>query len=201
MDPKRELDWRANRYWIFDMDGTLTQPKHDFPAIKKALGIPLDRGILESLEAMPHERVPSLIAKLDAIEADVARRSQVAPDAHRLMRVLARRGDRMGILTRNSRRNALITLGVIGLLDYFEDDCILGRAEALPKPDPDGVKRLLRHWNGASSQATLVGDNRFDVLTGRRAGIKTILVNGNGVDGQPDLWIRDLGALCCILED
>ena len=33
--------------WIFDLDGTLTIPDYDFPAIKRQLGLPPGRGILE----------------------------------------------------------------------------------------------------------------------------------------------------------
>jgi len=29
----------ARRCWIFDLDGTLTVPVHDFPAIRSALGM------------------------------------------------------------------------------------------------------------------------------------------------------------------
>ncbi len=44
------------RHWVFDMDGTLTVPVHDFPAIKRALGIPQDDDILGHLAALPaHE--------------------------------------------------------------------------------------------------------------------------------------------------
>ena len=35
--------------WIFDMDGTLTESLHDFPAISKRLGLPPNEPILEAL--------------------------------------------------------------------------------------------------------------------------------------------------------
>ena len=44
---------REARYWVFDMDGTLTLAVHDFPAIKRALGIPEEDDILHHLAALP----------------------------------------------------------------------------------------------------------------------------------------------------
>lgn len=41
------------RHWVFDMDGTLTQAVHDFPAIKRALGIAEQEDILQHLAALP----------------------------------------------------------------------------------------------------------------------------------------------------
>ena len=35
--------------WIFDMDGTLTESLHDFPAISRALGLPPNEPILDSV--------------------------------------------------------------------------------------------------------------------------------------------------------
>ena len=46
----------APRALLFDMDGTLTEPALDFPAIKAAMGIPLQRPILEALAEMTPER-------------------------------------------------------------------------------------------------------------------------------------------------
>ena len=41
------------RHWVFDMDGTLTVAVHDFPAIKRALGIPQDDDTLFTKYACP----------------------------------------------------------------------------------------------------------------------------------------------------
>ncbi|KPW40478.1 hypothetical protein ALO66_05453, partial [Pseudomonas coronafaciens pv. atropurpurea] len=43
------------RHWVFDMDGTLTVPVHDFAAIKRELDIPQDHDILGHLAALPAE--------------------------------------------------------------------------------------------------------------------------------------------------
>ena len=41
------------RHWVFDLDGTLTVPVHDFALIRRALDIPADADILGHLAALP----------------------------------------------------------------------------------------------------------------------------------------------------
>ena len=54
------------RHWVFDMDGTLTVAVHDFPAIKRALGIPQDDDILHHLAALPADEADPACAKTNA---------------------------------------------------------------------------------------------------------------------------------------
>jgi HAD superfamily hydrolase (TIGR01549 family) len=94
-----------------------------------------------------------------------------------LVRDLAERGVRLGILTRNARELAHVTLEAIGLADCFAVEDILGRDEAAHKPDPAGLLHLANAWQVPASQMVMVGDYRFDLDCGRAAGAKTILVN------------------------
>ena len=41
------------KYWIFELDGTLTVAVHDFNAIRKELGIPERQPIVEALKSLP----------------------------------------------------------------------------------------------------------------------------------------------------
>ena len=94
-----------------------------------------------------------------------------------LVRELAARGYRLGILTRNARELAHVTLEAIGLADCFAVDDVLGRDDAPPKPDPGGLLKLAAAWDVPPSQMVMVGDYRFDLDCGRAAGAKTVLVN------------------------
>ena len=47
------------KHWVFDLDGTITRPIFDFPTIKRRLGLPPDKGILEVLKDMPEAELPS----------------------------------------------------------------------------------------------------------------------------------------------
>jgi HAD superfamily hydrolase (TIGR01509 family) len=165
------------RHWVFDMDGTLTLAVHDFPAIKRALDIPLEHDILGHLAALPAEVAAAKHAWLLEHERALALASQAAPGAVELVRELAGRGVRLGILTRNARELAFVTLQAIGLADCFAEDDVLGRDEAPHKPDPGGLLHLAKAWEVEPSDMVMVGDYRFDLDCGRAAGARTILVN------------------------
>lgn len=165
------------RHWVFDMDGTLTLAVHDFPAIKRALEIPLEDDILSHLAALPSEVSAAKHAWLLEHERELALASKPAPGAIELVRELAGRGYRLGILTRNARELAHVTLEAIGLADCFAVEDVLGRDEAPPKPDPGGLLKLARAWDVQPSQMVMVGDYRFDLDCGRAAGTHTVLVN------------------------
>jgi len=165
------------RHWVFDMDGTLTLAVHDFPAIKRALDIPLDHDILQHLAALPVEVAAAKHAWLLEHERELAVAAQAASGAVELVRELHGRGCRLGILTRNARELALVTLQAIGLGDCFASDDILGRDEAPPKPHPGGLLQLAERWCVAPSELVMVGDYRYDLECARAAGAYSVLVN------------------------
>lgn len=165
------------RHWVFDMDGTLTVAVHDFAAIRVALDIPAEHDILTHLAALPVDEAAAKHAWLLEHERDLALASTAATGAVELVRELAERGCRLGILTRNARELAHVTLEAIGLADCFPVEHILGRDEASPKPSPDGLLKIASAWGVAPSELVMVGDYRFDLDCGRAAGARTVLVN------------------------
>lgn len=167
------MDISARTHWIFDLDGTLTVAVHDFEAIRRELGLPVGKPILEELDALPDDLAGPKRVRLDDLELDLARESRPQPGAVEVVRGLHARGARLGILTRNSRLNAHITLEAIGLRDAFEETTLIGRDEAPPKPHPGGVEHLLGLWSAAPHDAVVVGDFRFDLEAGRAAGTAT----------------------------
>lgn len=181
------IDWSLKRYWIFDMDGTLTRPVHDFDHIRAELGLAPDEDILRSLAALPQPQRRRQYARLDQLELQYAARAQAAPDVTALLAVLAERGCCLGVLTRNSRTVALGALKAIGAAGYFAAEDILGRDEARPKPDPHGIERLLARWSGRAEEAVMVGDFRHDLEAGRASGISTVHVDHGIHEGWPEL--------------
>ena len=165
------------RHWVFDMDGTLTLAVHDFPAIKRALGIPQEHDILTHLAALPEDEAAAKHAWLLEHERELAVASRAAPGAVELVRALHGAGYRLGILTRNAHELALITLAAIGIGDCFLTEDVLGRGEADPKPSPDGLLRLAARWDVAPQEMLMVGDYRFDLDCARAAGAHSALVN------------------------
>ena len=168
---------REARHWVFDMDGTLTLAVHDFPAIKRTLGIPQEDDILHHLAALPAEEAAQKHAWLLEHERELAVASRPAPGAIELVRTLSERGCQLGILTRNAYELALLTLQAIGLDDCFATADILGRDEAPPKPHPGGLLHLAERWSVRPRELVMVGDYRFDLECAQAAGARSVLVN------------------------
>jgi len=185
------------QHWVFDMDGTLTIAVHDFAAIRQALDIPPEDDILTHLAALPAAEAAAKHAWLLEHERELALGSRPAPGAVELVRDLAQRGYRLGILTRNARELAHVTLEAIGLADCFAIDDVLGRDDAPPKPHPDGLLKLAKAWDVTPSAMVMVGDYRFDLDCGRAAGARTVLVNlpENPWPELADWHAADCGAL------
>lgn len=187
--------------WIFDLDGTLTVAQHDFPAIRRELGIPADDDILEHIGRLPLDERRALNQRLDAIEMRLAKEVSPAPGAAELIRELHRRKLRLGILTRNLREVAMASLGHIGVLDCFDPQNIIGRNDAAAKPAPEGIHRLLADWQLSQADAVMVGDFRFDLEAGRAAGCYTCLIHPhNDWPDMTDLHVPDCYALLARIQ-
>lgn len=164
-------------HWVFDMDGTLTLPVHDFDGIRQQLGLPEKCDILSTISAMPLQQGTQVREELNQIELELAKKSQPALGVNAFLSYLHEGGCQLGILTRNTRENALITVEAIGLLSLFAEEAIIGCDEAKPKPDPDGIFRLADQWNVNPNQMVMVGDYLYDLQAGRAAGTATIHVD------------------------
>jgi HAD superfamily hydrolase (TIGR01509 family) len=191
------------RFWIFDMDGTLTLPAHDFDAIRSALGLIPGRPILEQLAEIPESRATELRRRLAEIELEIAQRATSQPGSLELLDSLRSRRTRIGILTRNSHANALETLSRCGLARYFRPEWILGRESCDPKPSPDGIRKLLALWRASPGQTVMVGDYLFDLQAGREAGTATVYVGPAGKHewaALADVRVPDLHELRRLME-
>ncbi len=175
--PSNHSDLAARSHWIFDLDGTLTVAVHDFDAIRAELELPEGAPILEAIAAARPEDAADLYRRLDAIELQLAQRSVAQRGAAELLAALHRCGARLGVLTRNSESVACHTLRRCGLMDFFHAEDVIGRASAAPKPSPDGILHLLERWQAPASAAVMVGDFRFDLVAGRRAGVATVYLD------------------------
>jgi len=181
--------------FIFDMDGTLTKPQHDFDDIRQQLDIPPGALILEHLAALPPQEQAAKQAALDAIEADIAARSIAAPGLFELLDTLRDQQTGFALLTRNSAANARVSLQAIGALNYFPAPLIIGRDEAPPKPDPAGINLLAQRLNTTPGQCAMVGDYRHDLEAGTRAGSHTVHIRHRETPAWEELTTTELSSL------
>lgn len=157
---------------VFDLDGTLVDSALDFPAMRREIGCPEGSGLLEFVETLDcaNERA-SAEAIIHRHEMAGAARATWMPGASRLLRAIAEAGLPTGIVTRNSRKAAGMTLEALGAPKL----ALLAREDARPKPDPDGLLQLAERWQLAPGTLAYVGDFRFDIEAARRAGMRAVL--------------------------
>ena len=175
------------KHWIFDLDGTLTIAVHDFDAIREELGIPEGQPIIKTLESLPLKESRNKKKKLQEIEEKLALNASPAPGVGKLLETLNSQNYFFGILTLNTRENAWTTLKALGLTEYFTKESVIGRWCAEPKPSPNGIKKLLNHWNVYANDALIVGDYLYDLQVGRAAEIATVHVDPSGNFEWPEL--------------
>lgn len=173
--------------WVFDLDGTLTEAVHDFDFIRTRLGVPSRLGILEWLATLPPSEREPRERWLDEHEYELAGSAVAAEGAQDILETLARAGRRLGIVTRNNLRNVELTLCTAGIDRFFRRDDIVAREHARPKPEPDGILRLLSAWGASPAGGVMVGNHHNDLAAGRRAGVTTVLVDVSGVFPWPEV--------------
>jgi HAD superfamily hydrolase (TIGR01549 family) len=200
MKPMTPTTFAHITHWIFDLDGTLTVAVHDFAAIRRELKIPDGVDILDHLTALPSHCAEPLHARLQEIEQELSGLTQAAEGALQLLEQLHKTGAPRGILTRNTRNNAMRTLELIGLSRFFDPAHILGRDEVPPKPDPEGIHHLIRLWETSPESAVMVGDYQYDLQAGRSAGALTIHVDAARAFRWPDLTDVSVASLAELIE-
>ena len=168
---------------LFDFDGTLTRPDAlDFSAIKRQVGCPTDRLVLEFVEGLPHgpDR-DAAMAALELFELEGAAGSRANAGAVDLLGFLRRAGLRIGVLTRNRRAAVDRALAHIPALPPEWFDVVVTRDDGLPpKPAPAGVLHACRAMGVPAAETLVVGDFLLDVQAGNAAGALTAFLTNGG---------------------
>ena len=169
------------------MDGTLTQAMHDFDEMRAQLNLPAGVPILEALDAMEPDEAAAKHQELDEMEMRMAADAKPQPGCVELLDALLEKGASLGIVTRNGKQIAEVTLAACGIDHYFTPSTIISRDCCTPKPDPAGVNLLLSLWQADPSKAVMVGDYIFDLQTGHSAGVATVHLDVTKVFPWPEL--------------
>ena len=178
---------------LFDLDGTITRPRLDFPAIKREIGISANSFILEELEKMSPAARRRAMAIVERHEEEAARKSELNDGARELLDALARRGVATAVVTRNSLASVKLVLERHGLR-FTTAVC---REQAAPKPSPAGIVLALARLNVPPAQAIYVGDHAIDINAGRAGGVRTIWVTNGRQPASPATVLLCEAALRC----
>lgn len=202
---------------VFDMDGTLTVPTIDFPAMYKAvLGEdeyllarrknPSGIDILHQIEGWSSEKQNKAYEIIADFEKQGLDRLQIMPGASELCDFLNSRNIRRGLITRN------VKAGV----DLFHQRFGMTFSPALSrefrpyKPDPAPLLHICSAWGVQPNEVIMIGDSlKDDIACGKRAGAFTCLLDETGkydspeyqdVEHKPDYKVSSLTEVPSVLE-
>ncbi len=171
---------------LFDFDGTLTKPGAlDFPLLKKTIGCPDERPVLEFIENLPTSfQRDEAFSVLERFEKQAAVSSEPNSGAQDLIHYLRSKGLGIGIITRNTLSS------VKRALENFEDinisyfDVIITRETPVKlKPSGDGIMLAAQTLNVDVKQMMMVGDYVFDIQAGQKAGCMTAFLEYGTASG------------------
>lgn len=220
---KTSSDYSRVRLLVFDLDGTLIDSKEDLVqsvnAVRERLG--LDRLPTETVASYVGRGVVVLMRRAlgdGASEEEVARAVEFFLEYYRdhmLDHTVAYPGVRealeglkprsMAVLTNKPVKFSQAILAGLNLSQYFTQ-VYGGNSFAQKKPDPVGVRALMREANVEAEHTMMVGDSDTDVLTGRNAGVWTCgvtygLAPETLKTSPPDIMLDDLRELPNLLSD
>lgn len=168
---------------IFDMDGTLTRPTLDFPAIRAAIGIA--EPLLENMLALPPgPQRDRAFAILDRFEEEAAEASELNDDARDVLEFLSSRQVPSALVTRNSRRSTDRVLRKHSLSFHV----VVTREDAPAKPRPEPLWLICEKLGVSPGHALMVGDFKYDIAAGRNAGTRTALLT----NGKSPSYLREV---------
>ncbi|MHC4497071.1 MAG: HAD family hydrolase [Planctomycetota bacterium] len=166
---------------IFDLDGTITQPYFDFDAIREEIGLARDSGpVLESMEKMTAQERQEAERILHYHENKAVAESQLNAGAEQTLSALRAAGIHIGVLTRNTRDNAL----TIARKHNLRFDAVIGREDGPVKPDAFGVVQLCRQFGAEPEETLVIGDYLFDLLCAKAAGAVAVLLANHNRAGE-----------------
>ncbi len=189
---------------LFDMDGVVVRQRLDFLAVKQEIFGDTDGFILERMEELPPLERRRAEAILERHETVAALTAEPMDGILPFLAWMEASDLKRGLVTRNSRKSVELVLGRLGI----GFDAVVTREDAPPKPAPDPVWVACRGMGLQPSEVVFVGDFEFDMLSGRRAGVRTVLLRSGtttisehadlGVDSFAELqeWLTARNTKC-----
>lgn len=179
------------KLFIFDLDGTLVDA---YPAIISSFNYTMEKMELSLQDDLTIRRAVGwgngnllrpFVGEERLEEArDIYRKhhhrelkktTRLLPGAKRLLNKLKRKNYQLAIASNRPEYSSKIILRHLKADEYF-DYILCGDKIANPKPAPDILKKILEKFDLSPREAVYVGDMTVDVLTGKRAKVRTVAV-------------------------
>lgn len=206
---------------LFDLDGTIadTLPliyESFDAAFMPALGRGFPEHEIRAMFGPPDHEIIRRQVPAELAEAAIQRYNQhysarhvalvtVFPALTTLIRVCAKAGIRLGVITGKSRATALVTLEYLGLIECFPV-LYAGDDVERQKPAPDALRlALIDLGAGPGERIAMIGDSAADIIAGRAVGARTIAVQWGSPDhdelqaSAPDEMVSSVAELSSLL--
>jgi phosphoglycolate phosphatase len=205
---------------VFDLDGTLIDSRRDLADSANAMlaaygAAPLGEeriaGMVGCGAATLVKRVitaagveapvdEALAGFLGAYNERLTRHTRPYDGVPAVLAALRSRGLALALLTNKPLKQSVAILDAFGLAEYFR--WVVGGDGPLPrKPEPDGLRFLMREADAHPGGTVLIGDSTIDLQTSRNAGVRICLARyGFGFADLPaaelrgDEWLIDTPA-------
>lgn len=174
---------------VFDFDGTLadTLPivyksfQHIFETYRK------EKKTDEDIKAMFGPAEDDIIRKhfeADQVDAAIEKYHGYYWDHHdswversleieELLDFIKQNGLQLAIMTGKGRRSLDLSLKALEMEDLFEMT-VTGDEVMRPKPDAEGILKILKALDTAPEEAVFIGDSDVDIKAGKSAGVETV---------------------------
>ncbi len=176
---------------VFDLDGTLIDslalvlrsiahalepygPQKTAEEIFAKLGGPPERFLATLLDDARH--VPAALARMDAYHRANWKTIQPFADVADFLARLRARGMQLAVWTGRDRESGTWLLRELRLERFF-DTVVFGDDLPTHKPDPAGLREIMRRLGVTPAETLFVGDADVDVLGGAACGVDTVLIH------------------------
>ena len=222
MSLKSSKDSPRIRLVIFDLDGTLIDSGKDIAesvnTLRKKMGQPpltqkrVIAGIGQGVRHLLSKTVPAKILRKHPTAADEFRKiyldrstkyTKLFPGGRAMLKGLHKRGLKLAVA---SNKPSILSGKILKNLDirrYFSA-VICGDSVKNPKPHPESIYTLMKRFHVSPRETLMVGDSRFDMEAGQRAGtLLAATTFGFGTKKEltpfkPNYWIKKLPSLAKI---
>jgi phosphoglycolate phosphatase len=177
---------------IFDLDGTLVDTAPDIvetikyilnyfdcemktdEEIIRSIGGGARKVLLKSMGDKGEENIDeALVVFRDYYIENCAIKSTLYPYVTQLLDFLKKNHVRLAICTLKIKEATLRILSELRLVDYF-DMIITADDISVPKPDPQGILKILDQLKISTDRAVIIGDTVSDIMAGKNGNIETV---------------------------
>jgi len=155
----------------FDLDGTITKTDVRFAPFRERIGCG-EGDILEYINNADDDSRKRFYEIIGEYERMIQENCTLNDGFAELMDFLDRRSIETGIVTRSSREHARIVMENLGIPIKH----VIAREDAEPKPSGMPLIVLSDMLDVPAEKMIFVGDFLWDMLAGKNAGVKTVLL-------------------------